>query len=99
MALRRYQITGRGSLTRWEDDKGVPYPAGSQPPPNAQLAFHSAKERSELILEETEAARADYARFKLVPILDRDSITVKTDATPKKPARASSEASVSSNIG
>ncbi len=76
MALRRYQMTGRGSISRWENRQGEP--CRGTIPPDAILAYHSASENAEIILEEEIAAKSEHAHFKLIPILDRDSLIVKT---------------------
>lgn len=91
MELKRYRITGPGSLSRWEH-KGKPTPFGQAPHPDAVLVYHAADENAELLL--TDKGAEQNAHMKLVPILGRDTIAVKneTDAKVEAAAQASAPA-------
>ena len=80
MQLKRYKITGRGSLTQWEKPDGTPSPRGRTPDADCILVRHTAKENSDVILDAEFANDARNVHFKLVPILERGTITVDTAA-------------------
>lgn len=80
MTLRRYKITGRGSFTRWETADGRPVPFGQDTPADARLVFHDAEVNSDIIMLETTAAKHPDA--KLIPLLDRDQVAIKSEPAP-----------------
>lgn len=102
--MRKYVMTGRGSITRWEHEDGRPVGLGTIPP-DAILVRHEAKENPEIIVSDDFAKNPSNAHFKLRPMI-AGSVTTET-APPAPPAPApkaakaakSSEASASSNIG
>lgn len=78
--LKRYKMTGRGSVTRWEFPEGHPQagqPCRGQPPGEAVLRRYQADQRHEILLEPEYAEK--HPEMGLIPILDRARIEVRSE--------------------
>lgn len=99
MAMNKYVITGRGSVTRYEDAEGKPI-LGTVPS-GAHLVRHEKDENPVLLLDDEVAKKPQHAHlgFRLWIAGEVSTAPKAAHAKAKAGEKKPGDAEVSSNIG